>query len=392
MSQTSTQERRSALDDFAAGASRPASQDQLPVAIEPHTLAILSRSELDAQMASAGTRPRDLAAFRGQVKAIACMSEEAAAECHYALPARRDDGDPIEGPSVRFAEILAYAWGNNRVGARVIDEAMDHVTAQGIFSDVEKNSTSTFEVRRRITDRRGRRYSLDMINVTANAACAIARRNAILQAIPRPLWLDLYQEARAMAAGGEGELVRRRDMAIAAFLELGLDEARIFTMLGVKDRDDIGRDELIRLRGIYTAVKDGTMSIRDVSAPADRQERTVSAKSALDAFAAGSKTVVEDEPSGNANDGSSGSPTLSSAAAAPDRRTEMIDKIMAMAADKELSVEERLENLELQQSIWKEELADRPNVVTALFDQAVQVAHDKVTAAKAKKYVEQVKG
>lgn len=55
------------------------------------------------------------------------------------------------------------------------------MTAQGVFHDLERNVAITYEVRRRIVDKNGRRYKPDMIGVTANAACSIALRNAILR-------------------------------------------------------------------------------------------------------------------------------------------------------------------------------------------------------------------
>ena len=82
----------------------------------------------------------------------------------------------IEGPSARFAEVIASAWGNSRAGARVIDDRGDFVVAQGVFHDLERNVAITYEVQRRITDRQGRRFKTDMIGVTANDEAHAARR------------------------------------------------------------------------------------------------------------------------------------------------------------------------------------------------------------------------
>ena len=41
------------------------------------------------------------------------------------------DGKTIEGPSVRFAEMVANAWGNIRWGGRVIEANDRYVVAQG---------------------------------------------------------------------------------------------------------------------------------------------------------------------------------------------------------------------------------------------------------------------
>ena len=51
---------------------------------------------------------------------------------------------------------------------------MAHVTAQGVFNDLQKNVVTTFERRQRIVCKGGRRYSQDMINMTANAGLGLA--------------------------------------------------------------------------------------------------------------------------------------------------------------------------------------------------------------------------
>lgn len=418
MSQTAT---RSALDNFSSAAL---SGETMPaIAVQPHALAILSRSEIDAQMAQSGTRPRDAKQFRRDVQELALMNEETAADCHYALPARKEDGEPIEGPSIRFAEILAYAWSNCRVGARVIEEATDHVVAQGIFNDVQKNTVSTFEVRRRITDRRGRRYSLDMINVTANAACSIARRNAILQAIPKPLWWDLYQEAREMAAGSEAELAPRREKALGAFKELGVSEPRILAMLGVEHTDDIDLERLGRLRGIYTAVKDGAVTIKELEPTGDDKKPAPEKQaSALDQFAAGAvkaeesvattPSSVPDESQRPNQSGGEGLQQASAAAEDPSQnfgqhvtggdesqiaedpaalREGAIAEALQLAARADLEAEEKFERLDMIQMKLTDRMSSQPGFVKTLIETAVKVAKRELTGKAAAKYLASLK-
>ena len=393
MSQTATKDRSSSFDEFAAKPAPVGDGEQLPVAIEPHTLAILSRSEIDAQLATAGTRPRDISTFRQTVMQIATTNEEVAADCMYSLPARKEDGDPIEGPSVRWAEILAYSWRNSRVGARVIEEAFDHVTAQGIFHDVETNTVSTFEVRRRITGRSGRRYSADMINVTANAACAIARRNAILQSIPKPLWADLFERTKAVAAGTVSQLEDRVNKAIYAFEEIGVSEAQILNMLHVKNRLDIKVSDYSRLRGIYTAVKDGTITIRDLAAPAQQQDiqSEASAKSALDTFASGAP-VEGDAPPDDARDTGAGGdrPPPHQAPPATDLRQEYVNcikQLLKVATDKSVEVDERLAILDGALVDWIEKTG-APSFVEQVVNACAKVATGKLKEADARHLME----
>ena len=119
---------------------------------EAGTVALLNRGEIDMQIATAHKYPRSIAQFRRDVMDMVTISEQVAQECIYALPR---DGKVIEGPSARFAEVIASAWGNGRAGARVVDDRGDFVTAQGVYHDLQKNVAITYEVQRRITGRNG---------------------------------------------------------------------------------------------------------------------------------------------------------------------------------------------------------------------------------------------
>lgn len=221
---------------------------------EGGTLAVLNKSEIDQQIATAHKYPRSLKRFRDAVLEMVTLNEQIASECIYALPR---ENKVVEGPSARFGEIVASAWGNCRAGARVISDQGDYVTAQGVFHDLEHNVAITYEVQRRIVDKKGRRYSPDMIGVTANAACSIALRNAILKGIPKAYWGEMYAAARNVVAGDVKTLANRRADAIKAFQVFGVGEAQILEKLGRPGLQDIGVDDLVVLRGLLTAIRDG---------------------------------------------------------------------------------------------------------------------------------------
>ena len=141
---------------------------------ESSMASLIASAEIDQQIATAHKYPRSLALFRKEALAMVTLTEVVAQECIYALPR---DGKVIQGPSARFAEIMLHAWGNARAGARTVHEDDTFITAQGVCHDLQRNVAITFEVRRRITDKKGRRYSADMIGVTANAASSIALRS-----------------------------------------------------------------------------------------------------------------------------------------------------------------------------------------------------------------------
>lgn len=223
-----------------------------------------TRGEIDVQISTAHRYPRDITRFLKQAETLSTLNDEIAGSCFYKLKRQsRDGGDKaIEGPSVRFAEIVAATWGHLRVDARTINEDDRFVYAQGVAWDLQSNVAIRFETRRRITDRNGRRYSDDMIAVTANAAAAIALRNAIFRVVPKAFWETVYQQAKAVAVGTAKTLGERRQKLLDYFTQkLGVAIEKVFAYLEVTGLDDITLAHLEDLRGLATAIKDGDTTI-----------------------------------------------------------------------------------------------------------------------------------
>lgn len=265
------------------------------LAAESSMVSVLNKSEIDQQIATAHKYPRSIKRFRDEAVQMVTLSETVAQECVYALPR---DGKVIEGPSARFAEVIASAWGNSRAGARVISDQGEFVTAQGVFHDLERNVAITYEVQRRIVDRQGRRYKPDMIGVTANAACSIALRNAILKGVPKAFWQDMYDSARSVVMGDFKTLSNRRADAIKAFQSYGISQDQVFQTLEVAGIEDIGLEQLVVLRGILTAIKDGDTTPEQAFAPAVKTDaapqKPVYTQEAFDAvFSSEWKPLIE---------------------------------------------------------------------------------------------------
>lgn len=224
------------------------------MSVESGTAALINRGEIDMQIATAHKFPRSIKRFRNEALQMVTLNEQIAESCIYALPR---GNKTIEGPSARFAEVVASAWGNCRAGARVVSDQGNFVTAQGVFHDLERNVAITYEVQRRITDSKGRRYNDDMIGVTGNAASSIALRNAILKGVPKAFWDDMYQAARAVVMGDFTTLANRRADALKAFQALGVSKEQVIAKLGVAGVEDISLEHLVTLRGLITAIKEG---------------------------------------------------------------------------------------------------------------------------------------
>lgn len=229
---------------------------------------ILARAEIDQQIATAHAYPRSLKRFMDECLQMATLNEKIAGECIYALPRKSQDGGVknIEGPSARLAEIVASAWGNCRAGARVVDEGPEFITAQGVFHDLERNVAITYEVRRRITDKAGRRFSSDMIAVTGNAASSIALRNAVFKGIPKAFWSSIYEAARTTAVGNAQTIANKRSTALGLMQKLGATPEKVFAFLGVKGEQDITLDHLATLRGILNSIRDEEITVEEAFA------------------------------------------------------------------------------------------------------------------------------
>lgn len=223
----------------------------------PSAIALLNASEIDQQISTAKRYPRSLTTFTKEVKGLVTLDQATAQSCIYALPRA---GKTIEGASVRFAEIVNYAWANTRVATRIVEIGDEFITVEGLFFDLEKNTAIRSEVLRRITNRKGEKFDADMIQTTGAAAGAIARRNAILVGIPKTLWAPMYEASRQCVAGDIRTLANQRAEAIKAFAIFGVKPEQVYGLLGVAGVEDVTRDHLVTLAGVKTAIDDKSIS------------------------------------------------------------------------------------------------------------------------------------
>ena len=256
---------------------------------EPTLAVSLARAEIDQQISTARAYPRSIDRAVKNIITLATLDEETAEECIYALPR---GGKPITGPSARLAEIIASQWGNNRVAARVVhvDRTEKYVEAEGVFHDLENNSATTSRVRRRIPDKGGRLLSEDMIIVTGNAACAIAKRNAVLGGVPKGVWRRAYEYAAQVIAGTAETLVVTREKTMKAFAAFGVAPDRVCSALGLTGLDDIKVEHIPTLRGMYAALKNGEATVEEMFA----DSKPAAAKAVL--------TIPEDGKAGTASE------------------------------------------------------------------------------------------
>jgi hypothetical protein len=238
--------------------------DERIVHVESSAVGIITKSEVEAQLDAAHKYPRSIKRFIQESISLATLTQEVAESCIYSIPR---DGKMLSGPSVRLAEIMASAYGNLHVGARILGAEEREIHAQGIAWDLEKNLRVTVEVARRIVGKTGKRFGDDMIQVTGMAAASIALRNAVFRVVPRSYVQVVYDKCRAVAVGDATTLAARRAEVIARLGKLGVPPERVMARLGVKGAEDIGLEQLETLIGLGTAVKTGEQSLDEAFPP-----------------------------------------------------------------------------------------------------------------------------
>lgn len=242
-----------------SNAMQPA-QPQPPM-LQPaeSTQAAQLRAEVDLQIATAKRYPRDVNAALNRILTIATLDEETAADCFYSL--RRGQGQPIEGISVRLAEIIAGAWGNLRVQTLITANDGRAITARALCHDLETNLAVIIDVQRGILDRAGRTYSQDMQVVTGNAAMAIAFRNAVLKVVPKAVTNRIVRTIRDVAAGRVRNMGEARRAMVEYFAELGVAQPQILEYLGVRALAEVDAAMVMQLRGLANALREGTATL-----------------------------------------------------------------------------------------------------------------------------------
>jgi hypothetical protein len=244
--------------------SRLMHEDDALVRVDNSAVAVLARSETEAQLDAAHKYPRSVARFMKEAMTLATLTRPIAEACIYALPR---SGKIISGPSVRLAEIAASAYGNLHVAARVVDAEEREVVAQGVAWDLEKNLRITVEARRRIINSKGKRYDDDMITMTGNAAASIALRNAIFRVVPRAYIDMIYAKVKEVAVGDAKTLASRRVELMNRLMKIGVPQERILPRVGKTGIEDVGLEEVEQLIGLGTAIASGEKSIDDCFPP-----------------------------------------------------------------------------------------------------------------------------
>ena len=228
-------------------------------------LQAVNRADIDAQVATAHTYPRDINKVLNTIETLATMDQETAEDCFYVLRRKGRDGTDtvIEGLSVRMAEIIANAWGHLRIATHIIGNDGRTITAQAVCHDLQSNVAVCKEVKRSILTKNGNTYSQDMQVVTGNAAAAIAYRNAVLTVIPKAFTKRVINHVKQVALGQSIDLETSRQNVIQYFAKLGVKQDKLFLYLGIHGIQEIDKQKIFELRATANAIKEGTTTVEE---------------------------------------------------------------------------------------------------------------------------------
>lgn len=240
-------------------------------------LEALNRSEIDMQIATAHKMPRDIMQCKANMVALATIDDSVAYNCFYHLERTDRNGQKsvIEGPSVRFTEIISTCWKNLRVAGRIVANDGKTITAQGICHDLESNVAYQVEVKRSIVNKYGSTFSQDMQVVVGNAAVAIAQRNAICKVVPMVLIKSVVNEVQAKAAEHIAKVgVQESWKQWVAYMQnqYGVTETMMLEYLG-KERDDLQVADIQKMTGVYNAIQEGTTTVEETFKKPKQQQQ-----------------------------------------------------------------------------------------------------------------------
>lgn len=240
------------------------------------------RAENENLQAMAIQRPRDVAKLAKSAIEELRAFPQFAAKMYYSIPYKdRSSGQEkevfVEGPSIKAANALARAWGNNTSGFRVVGTDEERVLIQGIFLDQETGMrrTSEISVSRKARKRDGSYYLLppDRLNMAIQAGGSKAVRNAILNALPIGLVESYFQDAKRLAArGGKVEVVENKETdnanivaeikkSLESLEKRGVERAEVEAYLSRNPQFETEEQVSAHLVGLLTAIEDGAITV-----------------------------------------------------------------------------------------------------------------------------------
>lgn len=216
-----------------------------------------SVAEVQAALMIARMNPRDQRVSMDRI-INACTRSSLAESAIYSYPR---GGQSVTGPSIRLAEAIAQQWGNMQFGIRELSSNSKQSEVQAFAWDVETNVRRevTFTVPHiRYTRSGGKKLEdpRDIYEMVANQG-ARRLRACILAVIPGDVVEAAVQQCGATLASQEYASKEGIKKMIDTFkTRFGVTQDQIEEFFGCR-AEAINGPQIVRLRGIYSSLKDG---------------------------------------------------------------------------------------------------------------------------------------
>ena len=219
--------------------------------------------EVQAAMVVAKRFPRDIMQSCARIMQ-SCQRRSLAEQAMYEYPR---GGENVTGPSIRLAEAIAQNWGNLDFGITELEQKPGESTVMAYCWDLETNTRQTkiFTVPHIRQTKKGAKALTDPRDIYEMVANQGARRlrACILGIIPGDVVDAALEQCNTTLCGGKEPLAERVRKMVLAFQETyGVPKECLEQYIGCKT-EAFTEQAVIRLRGVYTALKEGRASRED---------------------------------------------------------------------------------------------------------------------------------
>ena len=219
-------------------------------------------------------KPRSIARVAHNVLEEAKL---AGASFYYGWTAKTKNGPVrIEGPSIDLAMCLARNYGNCAIDVEAT-ETLTHYMLKGIFIDIESGFTCPRLFRQRKKQSLGGKMNKDadrQEDIVFQIGQSKAIRNAIIRAMPEWLVDQAIETAKEAELGKiQPENIHlARTKVLDFFAPYGVTPERIENKIG-KKVDEWAAKDIVELRGMATALREGRVSERELFPPVEVSDK-----------------------------------------------------------------------------------------------------------------------
>lgn len=380
-------ERQSALDEFAAQVTPK--QQMLPAIIKTSPPPMIH----GAQQVAVRRVPAEVLAT------LKALASAAGHDWYYSIPFKdRKTGKTTyaEGPTIKLANDLWRTYGSCDVDPWVSNEGIDFWEISARFIDLETGAAMT----RQFRQQKGRsKIGGGDASRNTEADFSIGQskaiRNVIVNALQTYADYAVEEARKSLITKIKGDIEGWRSRTGDEIAKLGVAINRVEAVIGRPQYEWLVHDIALAV-AMIKGINDGMANVDETFPPLKTE--AASTEKAMDALAAKPEVDKKPEPETPAASPSAGQAAASDgeppqaqaedAAAAPIRQ-EAITKLLDLASDEKLPMQDRLETLENIVPLYEDKL--EPVFFKQLADLCVQVADGRIRRATAEKKLGELK-